>query len=241
MELLKSTVIEGIASTEARDSQGESLDLNGADISALLEGRGFVNSDHSNRFEHLVGRVLNAKKIYKMEDCETSQQIKYFSDEKKPFLWTQLELWDGHGHKEADAISSIYNYYRDQNKEAPIKLSVEGKTLERGKGGLLKRTVIKGIALTVHPANKTTKTQVVGIVKSTGAPESLVKSEDYLVPLFIEEKDQGAVGRIFDLALTARQLIRQAKTLKKSESSKRPLKCQKSLERFKEMKAAIAA
>lgn len=241
MELLKSTIIEGVASTEARDSQGESLDLNGADISILLEGRGFVNSDHSNRFEHLVGRVLDAKKIQNMEDCETAQQMRYMSEMKKPFLWTKLELWDGHGHKEADAISSIYNYYKDRNEEAPIKLSVEGKTLERGKGGLLKRTVIKGVALTVHPANKTTKTDVVGLVKSVGAPESLVKSEDDIVPLFIEEKDQGPVERIFDLAVTARQLIRQAKSLQKNESSRRPLKCQKSLERFKEIKARFSA
>lgn len=237
MELSKSTIIEGVASTEAKDSQGESLDLNGADISALLEGRGFVNSDHSNRFEHLVGRVLDAKKVQSIEDCETSQQMKYYSEKKKPFLWAKLELWDGHGHKEADAISSIYNYYQDRNQEPPIKLSVEGKTLERGKGGLLKRTIIKGVALTVHPANKTTKTDVVGIVKSAGAPMSLVKSESDTVPIFIEEKDRDPAERILDLAVQARHLIREAKSVQKSESSKRPLKCQESLERFKEMKA----
>jgi hypothetical protein len=237
MELSKSTIIEGVASTEAKDSQGESLDLNGADISALLEGRGFVNSDHSNRFEHLVGRVLEAKKVHDVSDCETAQQVKYFSDKKKPFLWTKLELWDGHGHKEADAISSIYNYYTQKNEEAPIKLSVEGKTLERGKGGLLKRTVIKGVALTVHPANKTTKTDVVGIVKSAGAPESLVKSESYEVPLFIEEVDRGPVERIFDLAVTAKNLIQRAGSLQKSESSRRQLKCHKSLEQFRKMKS----
>jgi len=237
-QLSKSTIIEGIASTENRDSQGESLDLSGADISTLLDGRGFVNSDHSGRFEHLVGRVVEAKKIYCHEDCESVSQSKYWNETRKPFLWTKLELWDGHGHPEADAISSIYKFYNDKNEEAPIKLSVEGKTLERGPGGSLKRTMIKGVALTVHPANKTTKTDVVSIVKSMGAPMSLIKSDTDIVPLFIESGPHGPIDRIFDLAIAARELIKSAKSSREREViSNRLLKCQTALQYFKELKA----
>jgi|GEM_PF-6673172 len=238
-ELKKSTIIEGIASTTARDSQGESLDLDGADISALLDGRGFVNSDHSGRFEHLVGRVMDAKKIYSVKDCETPTQVKYMTDHQKPFLWTKLELWDGHGHKEADAIGSIYNHYRTKGEDSPIKISVEGKTLERGKNGVLKRTEIRGIALTVHPANRTTKTDVVGLVKSAGAPDSLVKSESDIVPFFIESRSQGALERVLDLVLTAKELIKSAKALQKNEGGPgEKLKCQLMLDRFKSLKTA---
>src|SRR5271157_1993804 len=99
-DLRKATIIEGVASTEKRDQQGEILDIDGADISTLTDKRGFVNSDHSGRFEHLVGRVIGAKKIHNLSDCETPSQIKYYQELKKPYLWTKMELWDGHGHKE---------------------------------------------------------------------------------------------------------------------------------------------
>lgn len=236
-DLKKSTIIEGVASTQARDVQGEVLDLDGADISALLDGRGFVNSDHSGRFEHLIGRVLDAKKIKALADCETPTQVKYWSDMKRPFLWTKLELWDGHGHKEADAVGSIYNFFRSKNEEPPVKLSVEGKTLERGTNGVLKRTEIRGVALTVHPANRTTKTDVISIVKSLGASESLVKSETDAVPLFIETKQQDSLERILDLVMTARALIKSARQLNSKESGTNELlKCQLMLERFKGLK-----
>lgn len=237
-KLAKATIIEGIASTSARDQQGETLDIDGADIGPLLEGRGFVNSDHSGRFEHLVGRVLKAKKIKDLGDCETPSQIKYYSDLKKPFLWTQLELWDGHGHKEADAIGSIYKFYQSKNEEPPVKLSVEGKTIERGPNGTLKRTLIKGIALTVHPANRTTRTDVVGIVKSMGASEDLVKNDTYRVPVFIEQKSTGPAERLYDLAVNARELIKGLKADRKEPDSKdRLVKCQAELERIKNLKA----
>jgi hypothetical protein len=239
--LAKATIIEGVASTMAKDQQGEILDLDGADISALEEGRGFVNSDHSGRFEHLVGRVIQAKKIRVLADCETPAQVKYFNDLKKPFLWTKLELWDGHGHKEADAIGSIYKFYGNKGEEPPVKLSVEGKTLERSNNGILKRTMIKGVAMTVHPANRTTRTDVVGIVKSMGASEDLVKSESETVPVFIEQKTENPVERLYDLAVNARELLKGLKAARgENESGSRLEKCQAKLEELKNLKAKMA-
>jgi hypothetical protein len=236
--LAKATIIEGVASTEKRDVQGEVLDISGADISTLEEGRGFVNSDHSGRFEHLVGRVLAAKKIHGLGDCETPTQVKYYQNLKKPFLWTKLELWDGHGHKEADAIGSIYKFYQDKGEEAPIKLSVEGKTLERGKDGVLKRTMIKGVAITVHPANRATRTDVVGIVKSMGAPEALVKSESDQVPGFIEQQKTTPVERLYDLAVNTRELLKGLRdSREENDSQARLANCQAQLERIKNLKA----
>jgi hypothetical protein len=239
--LAKATIIEGVASTEKRDQQGEVLDIDGADISTLEEGRGFVNSDHSGRFEHLVGRVIEARKIKSLDDCKTPTQVKYYSDLKKPFLWTKLELWDGHGHKEADSIGSIYKFYQEKGEEAPIKLSVEGKTLERGKDGTLKRTMIKGVAITVHPANRATRTDVVGIVKSMGGPMSLVKSETDQVPGFIEQQTPSPAERLYDLAVNARELLKGLKVDREQNDPKSRLaKCQAELERIKNLKAQAA-
>lgn len=237
--LKKATIIEGIASTMHKDVQGERLDLDGADISALEEGRGFANSDHKQDFNSLVGRVVGAKKIKSLSDCETPTQVKYYEQlGHEPFIWTKLELWDGVGHKEADSIASIYKFYQEKGEEAPIKLSVEGKTLERGAGGLLKRTQIRGVAITVHPANRKTKTDVVSIVKSMGGNEALVKSETYKVPLFIESKSETPLERIFDLAIMARDLLKSVSNIGKANNSEAgQLQCQVALERLRNLKA----
>jgi hypothetical protein len=240
MDLKKSTIIECIASTADRDVTNESLDIEGADITPLLEGRGFVNSDHSPRFEHLVGRVLDAKKIKSLEDCATPAQIKFWNEVKKPFIWTKAELFDGSGHKEADSIASIYKFYQNKNETPPVKVSVEGKTLERGPNGLLKRTLIKGIALTVHPCNRATKTEVVQITKSLGT-EYMMKSETAVIPSFIEVADDSA-DRLYKLTLVARQLLAQASGLAKTEQEEKPvsgleLKSPALLERLKQLMA----
>jgi hypothetical protein len=219
VELKKSTIIECVASTSDRDVANESLDIEGADISPLLEGRGFVNSDHRNDFAHLVGRVMEAKKIMKAEDCKSPSQVKYWQELRKPFIWCKAEVWDGHGHKEADSIASIYKFYSSRSEEAPIKVSVEGKTLERGTNGSLKRTLIKGIALTVAPCNRKTRTDVVSVTKSLGLDsDSLVKNED-TIPTFVESIE-GPLERIYNLAHTAKQLLQTTRQgLSKSEAT----------------------
>jgi hypothetical protein len=240
-DLTKSTIIEGVASTSSRDSQGEVLDLAGADISPLLEGRGFVNSDHSGKFEHLVGRCLDSKKIYSIDDCSTPSQLKYWDQQRRPFLWTKLELWDGVDHKEADSIASIYKFYQNKNEEAPIKLSVEGKTLERGNNGVLKRTMIKGIALTVHPANRATRTEVTNIVKNAGGNEDLIKSEDEKVPIFIEQENQKPLIKLYSLAVTARDLLKKVSDVKAEKRQVDPIaKCRSALDKLRQMKEQLA-
>ncbi len=240
MGLNKSTVIECIASTPDRDITNESLDISGADISPLKEGRGFVNSDHRNDFAHLIGRVLDAKKITKAEDCETPAQIKFWNElQGKPFIWTKAELWDGTGHKEADSLASIYKFYQSKNETPPVKVSVEGKTLERGPNGRLKKTLIRGIALTVAPANRATRSEVVQITKSLGGDAALVKAEGYSVPGFIEISEP-PFERLYQLAVTARELLRGTRTnLVKAEKRGIELKSPVLLERVKHFTTSL--
>jgi len=239
MDLKKGTVIECVASTSDNDVVGESLDVNGADISPLLEGRGFCNVDHRNDFAHLVGKVQDAKIIKSLGDCSTPSQIKFWDELKKPFIWTKAEIYDGHGHKEADSIASIYKFYQAKGEAPPIKVSVEGKTLERD-GNSLKRTLIKGIALTVAPCNRKTRTEVVAITKSNGGnPNTLVKSEDSaFVPMFIEMKDE-PVQKLYQLAVTARELLRDVRMQFTKSEQKVELRSPALLERAKQMKASL--
>jgi hypothetical protein len=212
MNLKKSIVIECIASTPDKDVAGESLDISGADISPLLENRGYLNSDHRNDFAHTVGKVLDAKKIMKAEDCTTPTQMKYWQEVKKPFIWAKGELYDGVGHKEADAIASIYKFYMAKNEAPPVKISVEGKTLERD-GNNLKRTLIKGLALTLAPCNRKTRSEVTAITTNAGV-SGLIKSEDYIAPSFVEVEDN-PTERLYALAKRAHEMISD---LKKSMS-----------------------
>ena len=209
-DLKKSLVIESINTTEDRDNVGESLDINGADISHLKNG--FLNEDHARGFNSLLGRVIDAKKIHKESDCETPYQHKQWQKLKRPFIWTKSELWDGFGHEKADAVAAIYRYYQDRGLEPPIKTSVEGKVLERN-GKRLTRTLVKGIALTVVPCNPHTHTEVVDVLKSQHASEEtiqqLVKSDN--TGLIFREVSDASIERIHALANLALEMIRAAK------------------------------
>jgi hypothetical protein len=212
-DLRKGLILEGVASTPDRDIQGETLDIAGADIADLKNGFGFCNSDHNAGFSHLVGRVIEADKIMSEADAKTQFQRAAWKEHKKPFIWTKSEIWDGHDHKEADSIASIYKFYQNKGEKSPIRLSVEGKTLERGPGGLLKKTKIRGVAITVAPANRKTHTEVVGMLKSEGFADefcdNLVKSENHSIPAFVE-CDSG-LEKILELAKTARDLVKMAR------------------------------
>jgi hypothetical protein len=219
-DLKKGLVIETVMSTEDVDSAKERLVIAGADITPLKQGNGFVNSDHDKSFSKLTGRILDAEKIFKAEDCKTPYQHRKWSELKRPFIWGRLELWDGYGHAEADSIASIYRFYQAKGEEPPIKTSVEGKRIEKAPDGRLTKTLIKGVALTVVPCNGTTHTQVTDIIKSHGAnPDTLIKSQPGSD--FIEVVDSNPIERVTELLSVAANLLEAAAKMKKSKSRSR--------------------
>ena len=204
------------------DSQGEILDIDGADISPLIEGCGFANSDHVPGFDKLVGHVMDANKVMKMEDARTPFQVKEWQRLQKPFIAAKIHLWDGHGHKEADAIGAIYKHYQSIGQPSPIKVSVEGKVIEKGQGNqrnVLKRTCIKGIAITIQPANKKTSTEVVQITKSMGFDANdLMKSEAPRAFTEISDAKADSLAQLMklqQLLITANQMMQSAIKSKK--------------------------
>jgi len=199
MSLKKSLVMETIMATEAVDTDGERLSIAGADITPLVKDKsGYVNSDHLKGFSNLVGRIISANKVMKAEDAQTDYQRRQWNKLQRPFLAGSIELYDGCGHKEADAIASIARFYIEKGEDPPIKTSVEGKKIETGSDGHLKKTLIRGLALTITPANKETHSQVVGILKSEGVElpgSALSKTE---APAFIEVDVVDQVTAVLD-------------------------------------------
>lgn len=189
MNLNKNLILEGIFSVETPDTSGEVLSVEGADISDLQSGRATLNTEHINPedadkeemhkngdqdqddfkgFNAIVGRVVNAKKIFTPDDCKTDREMEAWNEFRKPMIYGSVEIWDGpDAHDNARAAASIARMF-SKSKEGPqLGLSVEGATLERS-GNFLKKTVIRKMALTMKPANKAA---TVDIVADTSAPQ----------------------------------------------------------------------
>ncbi len=144
-----------------RDSQGEILDLAGADISQMVS-KGFFNDNHSNGFINTLGRITEVKKILKKEDASTDREKMYWEQMQRPFLYTRGYLFDDSDHPNAKAVAAIMKEFKKQGTPLDVKMSVEGKVTERGHGGLIKQCMIRNVALTLVPANGATGSQIAG-------------------------------------------------------------------------------
>lgn len=199
MDKLKSTgmILTGALATSAIDSSGEVLDIDGADISLLQEKKGFVNIEHimpedddqestpveAEEGEKLVGKIIFARKIKSLEDCQDEDQRRWWKVYKLPMIYGAVRLFDGAGHKNAQAIAAVIRDHIANNEPLEVGFSVEGATLKRD-GYKLKETIIRGVALTVKPCNKSATADLVYDPK---APEgyqvlpqgkAIFKSED---------------------------------------------------------------
>ena len=155
-ELSKGMIIDGIAGSEAIDSAGERLSVEGCDISALEAGSGRLNDNHNKSFSGSIGRVLGAKKIFKVEDCDTDRQRMYWNQVKTPYIYVRGELYDDVEHPNAKAAAAIMKHLGKGDSPLAIRMSVEGGVLARKDGGILDRTKVHSVALTFTPANKQT-------------------------------------------------------------------------------------
>lgn len=147
--------LDGIGGSQAVDSSGEVLMIEGADITSLLEGNGYMNYDHSKNGEDaFVGKIIYAKKIFKLEDCETDRQKMFWQKVNCPYIYIIGELFDDSGHPAATALAAIIRWCAKNGEKISVKFSVEGSTLERD-DNILKKTVIRGLACTLKPCNHT--------------------------------------------------------------------------------------
>jgi len=215
----KKLEIDMIAGSQLRDTQGEMLSVEGADISDLERGMGRFNDNHGKGFFNSIGRITEAKKIYSEEDCGDNPRHKYFWDKvKAPYIYVKGFLYDDEDHQNAKAAAAIIRNIHKSDCPLKIKASVEGGVLSRGlkDSTLLAQTKIHSVALTFTPANMATLVEPVGLDKSAVDQEAdmiLIKSVMHLaqhdVPNF------RMVAKAASAAKIARNIKQMQKAIKK--------------------------
>lgn len=125
--------IQGIASTSAKDLQGEIVAQDGIDFNYFLK-HGYLNDDHKPGFENKVGQPTEAKLT-------------------KQGLWVKGFLFEK--HKTADAIWDLINSLEVSGANRRVGFSIQGK-VQRRAGNVIKKCWIQDIAITPAPVNATT-------------------------------------------------------------------------------------
>ena len=181
----KGMVLDGIAASQVIDSSGEILEIAGADISTLDE-TGTINvehmgSDHEKVVpgEETIGRIIYARKVLKQEDCESERQRMYWRQVKSPYIYIVYRLYDGAGHRGAQAFAAQIRDAVAHNEKILVRLSVEGSTLQRSKEdkNRIVESVCRKVSATLSPCNRTCD---VGVIADPNAPtgyESSTKEE----------------------------------------------------------------
>src|ERR1035437_7301823 len=160
--------IDMCGGSQLRDTQGEMLSVEGANISELEAGKGRFNDNHGKGFFDSIGRITTAKKIFKSEDCADDRQKYYWEKIKAPYIYVRGYLYDDEDHPNAKAAAAILRNIHKTDVPLKLKASVEGGVLARGISDptLLARTKIHSLALTFTPANNATLVEPLNLNKS---------------------------------------------------------------------------
>jgi hypothetical protein len=141
-EKRKGKIIEGIASTEAEDQQGEVVLQEKMDCSYLIE-KGYLNWNHSHAPEDQIGKPLE---VIKMEGGPETPN-------NRPCTFFRALLLEG--VPRADAVwnlaKSLENTHGVGNNRS-LGFSVEGGVRVR-QGNILVETVVRHMAATHEPVN----------------------------------------------------------------------------------------
>lgn len=141
--------VAGIASTSTIDRQGEVIVPEGIDATPIAKGKGFFNWDHDNSPENTVGVLDSYKK-------------------SANGMYVEGRLFKNHTRAKA-----VYEIMSSLNKgdKGRVGMSVEGKVLERDASNpsIIKRCLIKNVALTMSPVNQDTFADIVKSMSGDGA------------------------------------------------------------------------
>ncbi len=209
--------IDMCAGSELKDTQGETLSVDGADINDLELGKGRFNDNHGKGFFNSLGRVTEAKKIFKAEDCDNARQEYYWDKIKAPFVYCKGYLYNDEDHPNARAAAAILRNIHREDAPLSMKASVEGGVVSRGISDptRLTHTKIHSIALTFTPANNATLVEPLNIDKSSTdweADKRLIKSVMHLaetnVPSFRHIERHASANTIHDNILKIQELAK---------------------------------
>jgi hypothetical protein len=173
------------AGSELKDTQGETLSVEGADITDLMMGAGRLNDNHGKGFFNSLGRITEAKKIFKAEDCDNERQKYYWEKIKAPYIYAKGYLYNDEDHPNAKAAAAILKNIHRDDVPLRMKASVEGGVISRGitDPTRLARTKIHSVALTFTPANNATLVEALNVNKSDSnweVDKQLIKSIAHL-------------------------------------------------------------
>jgi hypothetical protein len=197
-------IIDGVFASQAIDSSGEILDVEGCDISTL-DKDGVLNYEHKegdkkdpkggNNGEEIVGKIVYCHKIFSEKDCETDRQRMYWNKVGHlPFIYGMCRLYDGAGHSGAQALAAQIRDHNANNEPILVRFSIEGSTLDR-KGNRLTTSVARRVAATLKPCNRTA---ISGLIEDPRAPDGFDKSptkqekpvKDILSGLLDDKRDE---------------------------------------------------
>lgn len=151
--------IEGLASTDDKDLEGEILKQN-FDLSSILAGKGYLNDDHGNNYpnkDHARIGVIDEAKI------------------TPAGLWIKGKVWKDH-----PASVSFKNELK--HKPGMVQFSIEGYSQKRtgANRGTVNKAYVTGVALTRNPVNPYTYAQLAKSLtgkESTASESLLIKSQ----------------------------------------------------------------
>lgn len=157
-------MIQGIASTNSTDLQGEVVDPVGIDFDYFLK-YGYFNDDHKQGNEFRVGQPV---------DCKVT----------KNGLWVKGFLFNN--NERADAIWNLMNSLESSGSSRKMGFSIEGKVRRRN-GQKIEKCWIQNVAVTAQPVNTNTWAEIVKSLaaKNEGqedADKALQATDSPLVP-----------------------------------------------------------
>ncbi len=162
-------MVEGVASTPAKDLQKEIVLQKGIDLRYFLK-HGYFNNDHKPGFENKVGQPTKAE-IRRLKDKQGESVLG---------LWVEGYLWPKGEHKVADSIWELAKALKSANSDRCLGFSIQGKVLQRD-GMTILKAWLQDVAITPSPVNTRTFMNLVeDIGKSWSCLGDLRDSYEYV-------------------------------------------------------------
>lgn len=198
-----STKLCGVMSSECVDSENDVFRQKGMSIE-YLKGA-IVNSEHEKSFTKTIGKIIEVKKIYSEEDCKTDQERGMLTkNNKMPFLYGVVELFDDTQHLEAKSVAAIVEFHKSAEAgPLPLFFSIECEPVSVNSNKVYELSVAKRVALCRLPANKACIVEVYN-----PGPGMLHKSEKEEVKMSKEDVDSQLQEVIGNLVSSVKEMTK---------------------------------
>ena len=144
--------VEGLASAEVQDAQGEVVLQKGMDLAPLLKS-GWVNWDHKDREgpEYLIGEPVSAE-IVRIEEHPRLKK----SGLSGLGLYFKALLYNTPGLEKAQAVWAHLN---NPERTRPLAWSIQGRSYERD-GNRITKSELRHMAITHQPVQRVSFAEV---------------------------------------------------------------------------------